>query len=133
MTDRALVMAYDNATEKLQKLLDENNWDIEVQCKNYPITYTYRKVQMPIGSDNPKAPEIKFIFRADVEYVFSVPEDERVDETFFNKLKNLTKEVHRLYILLWFAQKNDRFKRCWEPIWINQNSAVGVISGRYEP
>lgn len=87
MTDNSLMMAYDNASEKLQKLLDDNNWDIEVQCKHYPVTYTYRKAQMPIGSDNPKAPEIKFIFRADVEYVFSVPEDERVDETFFQQIE----------------------------------------------
>lgn len=133
MTDNSLMMAYDNASEKLQKLLDDNNWDIEVQCKHYPVTYTYRKAQCLLDLITRRLLKSSSSFGLTWNTCFPSRRMKEWTKRFFNKLKNLTKEVHRLYILLWFAQKNDRFTQCWEPIWINQNSTVGVISGRYEP
>ena len=134
MGSQEILAAYGEAKEKLEKILDEYDWDIEVWCKDYPITYTFRKAQMQIGATCEEPPEIKFIFRSNLEYVLSVPEDERIDETFFTKLKNAAKEMHRLYLMTWFAQKNERLQKHWKVMWKTSCGCyVGILDEGYEP
>jgi|GEM_PF-5225924 len=130
-----LLTELQDSEEKLNKLLEEENWTMSSQKQQYPITFTFRKGQMSWDTKNSEAPEIKFIFKADVEFVLSIPDDERIDEKFFNKLKTLSKEVFRLYILYWFSMKDSRFNCAFKSMWdaCDGKVQVGILQKYYEP
>jgi len=130
-----LLTELQEAEEKLSTLLSEENWTLHTYKKAYPISFTFRKGQMTWDTTNTEAPEIKFVFKSDIEFVLSIPDDERVDEKFFNKLKTLSKEVHRLYLLFWFSKKDERFKNAFSSMWdaCDGKVAVGMLLKHYEP
>jgi hypothetical protein len=130
-----LLTELQEAEEKLEKLLEEENWTMKTEKSEYPIRFTFRKGQMEWDTKNTEAPEIQFIFKADVEYVLSIPEDERIDEKFFRKLSTLAKEVHRLYLLHWFSMKNIRFLNSWTNMYdvCDGKQKVGILAKYYEP
>lgn len=124
-----------DAEEKLEKFLDKEEWTMHSNKKEYPITYTFRKGQMGFDTKNEQPPEITLAFTADIDINTSVPEDERISKPFLNKLINLTKEVHRLYLLYWFAQKDHRYACAYTPLYdvCGGKAQMAIVSKYYEP
>jgi hypothetical protein len=74
------------------------------------------------------------IFKADILLVMNTPENMKIDESFLKKLLTLSKEVHRLYLLHWFSQKDTRFEHAWTSMWTTcQGDRVGLLSKSYRP
>jgi hypothetical protein len=124
------------AEEKLEKFVTENAWFMKMYREKYPITFEFTngQINMFSDSDNERIPEIKFIFKSEVQYVLNTPEDMRIDEKFFSKLLSLSKEVHRLYLLHWFSQKDTRYNHSWKPMWdTTRGDCVGILSKSYRP
>ena len=58
----------------------------------------------------------------------------RIDEKFFNKFKTLCKEIHKLYLLYWFSEKDRRYKLNWKPMFsIANGDQVGILKKTYRP
>jgi hypothetical protein len=109
---------------------------MKVKYDKYPITFDFTNGQISMFSDssNERIPEIRFIFKSEVQYVLNTPEDMRIDEKFFSKLLSLSKEVHRLYLLHWFSQKDVRFEHVWTPMFsTTKGDYVGILSKSYRP
>jgi hypothetical protein len=124
------------AEEKLEKFVTENAWFMKMYREKYPITFEFTNGQINMFSDtdSERIPEIKFIFKSEVQYVLNTPEDMRIDEKFFSKLLSLSKEVHRLYLLHWFSQKDVRFEHGWTSMYsISTGDYVGLLSKSYRP
>ncbi|MDF2889759.1 MAG: hypothetical protein K0R80_126 [Clostridia bacterium] len=130
----SLVIELQEAQEKLKEFIDESGWTIEMNKDSYPITFTFTNGQTSMFADAEELPEIKFIFKSEIQYVLNIPDDMRVDEKFFNKLKTLSKEVHRLYLLHWFSEKDKRYSLSWKPMFKTINGDhVGLLKKTYRP
>jgi hypothetical protein len=123
------------AQEKLEKFVTENAWHIKMEKDKYPIVFEFTNGQLSMfGDGSEQIPEIRFIFKSEVQYVLNTPEDMRIDEKFFSKLLTLSKEVHRLYLLHWFSQKDVRFTHGWTSMYsISTGDYVGLLSKSYRP
>jgi len=122
------------AQEKLDAFITENSWNLELQKDHYPITFTFTNGQTSMFSSLELLPEIKFIFKSEIQYVLNIPENMRIDEKFFNKLKTLCKEIHKLYLLHWFSEKDRRYQLNWKPMFsIANGDQVGILKKTYRP
>ena len=135
MIDAELYSALDTATNKLSLLLEKNEWSFQIEKDEYPLIFRFRK---GIGAfltewDQETTPQIEFCFR-NITYVSCVPEQYKVDEKFLNKLKNICKEICRLYLMVQFSRKDTRFDTAFHEWWTTCNGdRVGVIKGGYRP
>lgn len=125
---------YQEAKEKLEDFIEESRWNMELQLGTYPITFIFTNGQTYMFEDVEQIPEIKFIFKSEIQYVINIPESMRIDEKFFNKLKSLSKEVHRLYLLHWFSEKDNRYQRNWKTMFKTvDGDYVGLLKKTYRP
>jgi hypothetical protein len=134
---------------KLDEVVLEARWKMSIKKDDYPITFIFRKdpyadleelngQQKITGKldeiEDESVPEIRIVFKDEIEYELLIPSDEPLDDKFFNKLKNLSKEVHRLYLLFWFSEKRNRFERQFKPLWqISSGATVGIVGKFFEP
>ena len=123
------------ASEKLDKFVMDNAWQVRMYSDKYPITFEFTNGQLSMLDDNSEQiPEIRLVFKSDIQYVMNIPEDMRIDEKFLSKLLSLSKEVHRLYLLHWFSQKDVRFEHGWTSMYsIKTGDYVGILSKSYRP
>lgn len=135
MIDTNLYEALDTVTDKLSTLLQKNEWSFEIERNEYPIIFRFRKGlgAFSVPWDQETTPQIEFCFR-DITYVSCVPEQYKVDEKFLNKLKNLCKEICRLYLLVQFSRKDTRFNAAFHEWWTTCNGdRIGLLKGTYQP
>ncbi|MGI5897104.1 MAG: hypothetical protein ACOX6U_09130 [Oscillospiraceae bacterium] len=135
MIDMELYDALDTATDKLSALLEKNEWSMEIDKNEYPIVFRFRKGVGAFTREwNPETtPQIEFCFR-NTTYVSCVPEQYKVDEKFLNKLKNLCKEICRLYLMAQFSRKDTRFDNAFKELWTTcKGDRVGILKGTYRP
>lgn len=132
---------------KLKKVANENGWSVEIYAKKYPITFIFRKDYQPEDIEQQKLegfqedddgcaiPEIHMIMKENIQLEMIIPEDRPMDEVFFNKLKNCTKEAHRLFLLYWFSTKELRFEKQFKPMFdvCGGNYSVGIMNKGYQP
>lgn len=88
----------DKITE-LQNYVSENTMlDFNIQSSKYPLSITFRKSQIDMFSedDSNASPSLCFVF--DDEMRIITTENFKINEAAFNKLKNLSKEINRLYL-----------------------------------
>lgn len=135
MFDADLYAALSTAEDKLANILEKNKWSMEIEKEKYPLVFRFRK---GIGAfstpwDQETTPQIEFCFR-DITYVSCVPEQYKIDEKFLNRIKNLCKEVCRLYLLVCFARKDVRFDNSFVEFWTTcDGDRVGLIKKGYRP
>lgn len=145
-----LFESFQEACDKLEKIAHEARWSVEIQKAKYPVTIIFRRDLYP-GDDeqlpgqqsfdglddvpSDTVPEIRMIFRDNIDLEMLIPPDQRIDDKFFGHLKNAAKEVNRLYLLYWFSQKEARWKRQITPMFdvCDGKSMVCVINKNYEP
>ena len=85
--------------KELQNYVEENtNFSIEIQSSQYPVSVSFYENQIDMFSEDVSdtAPSLCFVF--DDEMRIITAENFKINETVFNKLKNLSKEVNRLYL-----------------------------------
>lgn len=85
--------------KELQNYVDENtNFNLEIQSSQYPVSVSFYENQIGVFSEDVSdtAPSLCFVF--DDEMRIITAENFKINETVFNKLKNLSKEVNRLYL-----------------------------------
>lgn len=85
--------------KELQNYVEENtNFNIEIQSSQYPVSVSFYENQIDMFSEDVSetAPSLCFVF--DDEMRIITAENFKINETVFNKLKNLSKEVNRLYL-----------------------------------
>lgn len=134
--DAELFHKISEVEDKLFDLIKKNQWSVEILKETYPITFRFRKGENSFKCDLKKEEitQLEFVFRSEIEYISSIPENQKVDEKFFNKLKNLCKEMHRLYLLTWFSRKESRFEQCVKQFWkTSQGDSVCLIHRNYQP
>ena len=108
----------DKITE-LQNYVSENTMlDFNIQSSKYPLSIKFFKSQIDMFSEEESAsPTLCFVF--DDEMRIITTENFKINEAVFNKLKNLSKEINRLYLHA-FREEIDKVI---QPMW---NVAGGV-------
>lgn len=84
---------------ELRNYVEENTrFNVEIKTSNYPVTISFYEDQVGMLSESVSdtAPSLCFIFDDEMRIVTA--ENIEISETTFNKLKNLSKEVNRLYL-----------------------------------
>ncbi len=85
--------------KELQNYVEENtNFNLEIQSSQYPVSVSFyeNQIDMFLEDVSDTAPSLCFVF--DDEMRIITAENFKINETVFNKLKNLSKEVNRLYL-----------------------------------
>lgn len=101
-------------TKELQNYVEENtNLDVEICSTSYPLLVSFYETQIDMFSATATntAPKLRFVFND--EMCIITAKDFKINETVFNKLKNLSKEINRLYLHT-FREEIDY---AIEPIW----------------
>lgn len=105
---------FNKAVTTLKNYVMENtpfSVDIDVSCYPVKVTFYEEDRQMTIedeATDNENVSVLQFVFFDKMQ--IKTQEDFRVSEEVFNKLKNLSKEVNRLYLNAFF-EKFDAFRK----------------------
>lgn len=115
---------------ELSNYVSENtNLEVEIQSSQYPMSISFYETQIDAfsGDTSDGVPSLCFIF--DTEMRIVTTEGFKINEATFNKLKNLSKEVNRLYLHS-FREKIDKVII---PMWdcIDSTSQVALYHKKY--
>ena len=93
--------------------MKNTSFSVDIDVSSYPVKVTFyeEERQMTIedeATDNENASVLQFVFYD--KLTIKTQEDFRISEKVFNKLKNLSKEVNRLYLNAFF-EKFDSFRK----------------------
>jgi hypothetical protein len=116
--------------KELQNYVEENtNFNIEIQSSRYPVSVSFYENQIDMFSDDVSdtAPSLCFIF--DDEMRIITAENFKINETVFNKLKNLSKEVNRLYLHSFREEIDKVIVPMWECI--NSTAQVALYNKKH--
>ena len=108
---------------ELRNYIEENtDLEVEIETSQYPITISFYECQCSMFADEntDAVPSLCFIFEDEMRIVTA--EELKITETVFNKLKNLSKEVNRLYLHA-FREEIDKVL---VPMWDCINSTAKV-------
>lgn len=86
-------------TSELQNYVAENTmFSVKIQTSKYPVQIEFCENQIDMFSDDVShmSPSLCFVF--DDEMRIITTENFKINEAVFNKLKNLSKEINRLYL-----------------------------------
>ena len=116
--------------EELQSYVEDNtNFNIEIQSNQYPMSVSFYENQIGVFSDDVSdaAPSLCFVF--DDEMRIITAENFKINETVFNKLKNLSKEVNRLYLHSFREEIDKIIIPMWECI--NSTAQVALYKKKH--
>jgi hypothetical protein len=116
--------------KELQNYVDENtNFNLEIQSSQYPVSVSFYENQIDLFSEDVSdaAPSLCFVF--DDEMRIITAENFKINETVFNKLKNLSKEVNRLYL----HSFREEIDKVIVPMWdcIDSTAQVALYRKKY--
>lgn len=117
-------------TDKLDKLCEDNNLELTVQCTDYPITFTVRQDQITFDSSE-ETPMVQFVFGFD-PYVINSG-DLKISLEDMQKIQSLVKKLHYLYLQDWFYTKNFRYDSMVTYIYETTVGDICLISKGYRP
>lgn len=88
-----------NKVGELKKYIAENTaFEVVIKSDKYPLTIEFYQSQIDMFAENiPDVPP-SLTFAFDDEMRIITVEEFKINETIFNKLKNLSKEINRLYL-----------------------------------
>ena len=107
---------FQRAVQALKTFVSDNTkLSVYVDVQNYPVKISFYEENKQISFDDTEDTEagervsgLQFVFYDKMQ--IKTQEDFRVSEETFNKLKNLSKEVNRLYLNAFF-EKFDTFRK----------------------
>lgn len=103
---------YEKELGKMEKLCAENKLEVEVTKAKFPVVFTVKPSQesknqmmMNVGGDRESFVngEIRLIF-AD-ELTMQVINDYTIEDSLLNRLKNMAKKLHYIYLQIYFKEK----------------------------
>ena len=109
--------------EALKDYVSENTaLGVKIQSTAYPVQIEFYENQIDMFSENvtEAAPSLCFVFDDEMRIVTA--EDFKISETVFNKLKNMSKEINRLYLHA-FREEIDKVIA---PMWDAANGNIQV-------
>lgn len=101
--------------QELQNYVAENTFfGVKIQSTNYPVQIEFYENQIDMFSEDVQesAPTLCFIFDDEMRIVTA--EDFKISETVFNKLKNMSKEINRLYLHSFREEIDKVIKPMWD-------------------
>ena len=116
--------------KELRNYVEENtNFNIEIQSSQYPVSVSFYENQINMFSEDVSdtAPSLCFVF--DDEMRIITAENFKINETVFNKLKNLSKEVNRLYLHSFREEIDKAIVPMWECI--NSTAQVALYNKKH--
>jgi hypothetical protein len=115
---------------ELQNYVDENTrLAITIQSSKYPLSIEFSENQIDMFSedDSSASPSLCFVFDDEMRIVTA--ENFKINEAVFTKLKNLSKEINRLYLHA-FREEIDKVIA---PMWdcIDSTAQVALYRKKY--
>lgn len=101
--------------EELRKYIAENTtFEVAIKSDKYPLTIEFYQSQIDMFSEN--VPDIppSLTFSFDNEMRIITVEEFKINETIFNKLKSLSKEINRLYLHAFREEFDNVIKPMWD-------------------
>ena len=93
---------YDLTKDKIESLCFSNRIDCDIQTNQYPIVFKFRIMEDgEILTTQTSCAEMVF----EEELQIRTTADFSIDEKTFNKIKNLSKKAHHLYLHAFFETK----------------------------
>lgn len=108
------VYLFQDAVQTLEKYVKENTTlSVHIDVSSYPVRISFlnenKQMSMFVEEESEKdyetAAELQFIFYDKIQ--IKTKEDFSIAEEVFNKLKNLSKEVNRLFLNAYFEKSNE--------------------------
>lgn len=99
---------------ELQNYVCENSrLTVAIQSSKYPLSIEFSENQIDMFSEDISntSPSLSFVFDDEMRIVTT--ESFKINETVFTKLKNLSKEINRLYLHAY----REEIEKVIEPIW----------------
>ena len=105
--------------EKLQGICDENNLTFSIQNRKYPFFMTVKPIggldgQMSMleavdtGDTGYISPEAIIVFAyKDGDLTYKMAETINISDSLFNKIKNLFRKMHGLYMMYFFRDRHE--------------------------
>jgi hypothetical protein len=109
--------------EELQRYTEENTtFGVVIKSDKYPLTIEFYQEKIDMFTENISdiSPSMTFVFNDEMRIV--TVEEFKINETIFNKLKNLSKEINRLYLHAF----REEFDSVINPLWNACNDKVQV-------
>lgn len=100
--------------EELIKYINENTMlGVVIKSDEYPLTIEFYQDKIDVFTENISEvpPSMTFVF--DDEMRIITVEEFKINETTFNKLKNLSKEINRLYLHAFREEIDNIIKPMW--------------------
>lgn len=113
----------DTKVSELRRYIEENTtFGVVIKADEYPLTIEFyqNQIDMFTQSASDVSPSMTFVF--DDEMRIITVEEFHINETIFNKLKNLSKEINRLYLHAF----REEFDNAIKPLWDACNGKVQV-------
>lgn len=119
-----------NKVEELRKYIIENTtFEVVIKPDKYPLSIEFYQSQIDMFSENIPdiPPSLTFVFDDEMRIV--TVEEFKINEAIFNKLKNLSKEINRLYLHAF----REEFDNVIEPMWdaCGGNIQVSIYNKTY--
>lgn len=109
--------------EELKKYIAENTtFDVVIKADQYPLTIEFYQSQTDMFTENTSDIPPSLTFAFDDEMRIITVEEFKINETIFNKLKNLSKEINRLYLHAF----REEFDNVIHPMWDACDGTVQV-------
>lgn len=79
-------------------VLENTNLEVEIQSSQYPMKISFYEAQIGMLSEDVSdgTPSLCFVFYDEMQII--TVDGFKLNETVFNKLKNISKEINRLYL-----------------------------------
>lgn len=116
--------------KELQNYVEDNTcFSIEIRTSEYPVSISFYENQLDVFAEDVSeaAPSLCFVF--DDEMRIITAENFKINETVFNKLKNLSKEVNRLYLHSFREEIDKVIKPMWDCV--DSTAQVALYRKKY--
>ncbi len=103
--------------EELQEYVSETTvFGVKIRTSTYPVQIEFYESQIDMFTEDIQdtAPTLCFVF--DDEMRIITAEDFKISETVFNKLKNMSKEINRLYLHTFREEIDKVIKPMWNTL-----------------
>lgn len=128
------IKAFEEVYLKISDFCAENNLVVTMDKDTYPMTIAFYRQDAPLleGEDNEII--IRFRFGEDMYIEMDNARKMSIPEDVFNKLRTLSKEAARMYMLAAFYQLTHYYGGVFEPMWTAANGdVIGLLPAKSVP
>lgn len=128
------IHSFDEVCGKLNEFCEENALHMQINKDKYPMTFEFSRQELPLLDGNDNDVLIRFRFEEEMFIEMDNARKISIHEAVFNKIRTMSKEAHRLYMLYAFYLSNRYYGMAFEPMWTTgDGSVVGILKRGYVP